>query len=418
MGQASSTWAQPDEDPSQRRLALRRHRGLRAQRRAAFLGAWWRGLDRPVLGAVVTLYGMGVMLAFAASPVIAARLGEADPHHFAVRHLAAAVLGVAAMVGVSMLDRRAARRLSAMVLAIATAGLVATLLVGPEFNGARRWLSAGPLSVQPAEFVKPTMVVLAAWLIAAEQALAGHRDRPPGGAITVLAGAGLAALLLAQPDVGQAVLLIAALGVTSFLAGARLRWLLAMGAAAAAVGVGAYRVFPHVARRVDDFIVGGGAATYQADRARAAFAEGGLFGVGPGEAERAALVPDVHADYVLALAAEEYGALAVAAIVAAFAVIVVRTMARVGATADRAARAAAGGLAGLIGLQAFVNAAVTMDLAPPKGMTLPFISYGGSSLLASGLAAGLMLAFSRRRADVDTVRSVATGAAGKDGDKP
>ncbi len=364
---------------------------------AAWLRAWWMEIDRATALSVAGLYGVGVMLAFATSPVIAARFGVEDPLAFAWRHVAAAGLGLAAVIGASMLNRRRARRACAALLALAILGLGATLLIGPEINGAQRWLIIGPLSVQPAEFAKPAAVVLAAWLVSAAQA----PDGPAGGAITALVGAGVVALLLAQPDVGQAALLTAALAVTAFLAGAPVAWLAAMAVAAAGAALAAYQTFPHVATRVDDFIAGGGAATYQAERARAAFAEGGLLGVGPGEAERAARVPDVHADFVLALAAEEYGALVVVAIVATFAVIVVRTVARARAAFDPATRAAAGGLAALIGLQTFVNAAVTMDLAPPKGMTLPFISYGGSSLLASGATAGLMLAFSRRRADVD-----------------
>ncbi len=371
--------------------------GPQARVRAARLQGWWASVDQPVLLAVLALYALGVLLAFSASPGAAERWAVDNPYYFALRQGVFAMLGVAAMIAISSVSVRTARLVCAGLLAAGLAGVALTLLVGVEVNGARRWLDLGPLSVQPVEFLKVGLIAFGAWTLSAARA----PGAPPGGVIVFGLTGLCAAVLLLQPDAGQAILLVLAAAAAAYFAGAPLVWLGALGAAGLAAAGAAYGMLDHVRRRVDEFLAGGGDTGYQAARARAAFAEGGLLGAGPGQTAVTPHLPDAHADFVLAVAAETYGAVAVIAILALLGAVVTRMVLRARSASDPAAGAAGAALATLLGLQAVINIAVTLALAPTKGMTLPFVSYGGSSLLACGAAAGAMLAFTRRRADVD-----------------
>lgn len=355
--------------------------------------AWWREVDRVALGAMAALLACGVLSSFAASPAAAARLGLDDPFHFLIRHSVFAAIALALIVGVSMLDARTARRLAVLLLLAAIALLGLTLVVGTEVNGAHRWLRVGGLSLQPSELAKPAFVVTAAWLLAE-----GRRSGAwlPAAAASAALFAIIAVLMLAQPDFGQTVLLAAVFAGLAFLAGAP--WTLMAGLALGAVGLAAaaYATLPHVAARMRAFL--SPEAGYQTSQALEAIRRGGLFGVGPGEGVVKRSLPDSHTDFVFAVAAEEFGLLFTLGLIGLIAAVVIRLLARARGQAGRTAGVAAGGLALLIGAQAFINLAVNLNLIPPKGMTLPFVSYGGSSLLALGFAGGLALAFTRRPA--------------------
>jgi len=340
---------------------------------------------------MVGLLGAGLLCSLAASPAAAARIGIEPPFYFLGRHAVFAAISLVAMLTVSMLDTTRARRLCVIALAGAFVLLTLTLIIGTEVNYATRWLRIGGFSLQASEFAKPVFVVTVAWLLAE-----GRRTDAFAGAI-LAAGvlfAALAALLLAQPDFGQTVLLAGAFAGLVFLVGAPWKWLAAIGVAGVALVLAAFAMLPHVAARIQGFF--SPEEGYQTGTALDAIRHGGLFGVGPGEGLVKRSLPDAHTDFVFAVAAEEFGLVFSLLLIALLATVVVRTLARSGVGHDETPRLAAAGLALLIGGQAFINIAVNLSLIPPKGMTLPFVSYGGSSLLALGLTGGLALVFTRR----------------------
>lgn len=357
------------------------------------VGDWWWSLDRPTLFLVISLLGAGLLLSLAASPAAAGRLIIADPFVFFWRQLVFAGLALATCLAISTLSPLGARRLCALILVVGFVLLVVTLAFGVEVKGARRWLRLGGVGFQPSEFVKPALIVTAAWLIGASRGV----DGAPGATLSAGLFALTAGLLLAQPDVGQTALLSAAFGVLAVAAGLSWVRVTALVGAALAGLAGAYLMFDHVRARLDQFINPAAHDTYQVDRAHAAIERGGLIGVGPGEGVVKHDLPDPHTDFVFAVGAEEYGLVLVLTLTALYAGLVVRSLMRAERLASEVARLAATGLASLIGLQAGVNVGVNLGLLPAKGMTLPFISYGGSSLVALGLTAGLLLAFTRAR---------------------
>jgi len=363
--------------------------------RSAF-AEWWWSIDRTLLSAVLILIGVGFLMSLAASPAAAGRLSLDDPFHFLYRHGFYAGVGAATLLALSSLDPRGARRVAAVILLGALVLTAATLFIGVEVKGATRWLRFGGLSLQPSEFLKPALIVVAAWLFA--------EQRRGGAAPAAIAAFVLyfvcVVLLLRQPDFGQTVLLTTGFGALFFLAGMPWIWTAALGAFALLGSGAAYLVFPHVASRVDRFLHPESGDTYQIDRAMEAIGRGGLFGRGPGEGEVKHVLPDAHTDFIFAVAAEEFGLIACLAIVALFATVVWRGFLAALRLNDPFLQLASAGLTVLIGLQAFINVAVNLNMIPPKGMTLPFVSYGGSSMLAMAVTAGLLLAITRRRPGV------------------
>jgi cell division protein FtsW len=360
---------------------------------AGALSTWWREVDRVALAAMIGLLAAGLLCSLAASPAAAARLGIEDPFHFLVRHAVFSAVSLALIVLVSMLDATTARRLAVLALLGSLVLLTATLFAGTEVNAARRWLRFGGLSFQPVEIAKPAFVVAAAWVLA-EGRRAGGRAWAIAGLVATLAFATIAALLLAQPDFGQTVLLAAVFTGLAFLAGAPWMLMATLAVAGAALAAGAYLMLPHVAARVQAFL--SPELGYQTGQALAAIRHGGLLGVGPGEGLVKRSLPDAHTDYVFAVAGEEFGVIFLLGLIGLIGTVVVRLLTRARLRPGDTASLAAGGIALLIGVQALINVAVNLNLAPPKGMTLPFVSYGGSSLAALGFAGGLALAFTRR----------------------
>ena len=359
----------------------------------SLLGRWWWTVDRWQLVAVALLMGLGAIFMLAASPAAADRIGLADPFQLARRHIVMIPLSVAVLLAVSLLSPRAVRRLAVLCFPVFLAILVATLLLGSEVKGATRWISIAGVSIQPSEFIKPCFAVLAAWLFAAGRL----QDGVPGALLAFALFAVTALCLLLQPDVGQTVVLTAIFGVQFFLAG--LPWVWVGGLAAAGIGLLAatYFLFPHVAERIDTFLDPQAGDTYQVERALEAFHNGGLFGRGPGEGTVKDFLPDSHSDFIFAVAGEEFGIVVCLFLVATFAFVVLRGFAKLLSETNLFILLAATGLLTQVGLQAFINMASALHLIPTKGMTLPFISYGGSSYVALAFGMGMVLALTRRR---------------------
>ena len=319
---------------------------------------WWRTVDRWFLFAFIALIGFGIVLSFAASPDVAERIGL-DTFHFVERHAMFIVPAIAMMIGVSFLDDRQVRRVALVVLLGAMALMVLALFFGVEVKGSRRWVRIAGISVQPSEFAKPAFVIICAWLFAE------HLRRPeiPGNLLAGVLFAAIAALLVAQPDLGQTVLVAGTWGAMFFMAGMSWLWIVVLGGIGVAGLVGAYLALPHVASRIDGFLSGAG-DTFQVDTGREAIVRGGWF----------CLV-----------------------LVSIFALIVLRGLMRSLREEDHFRRLAVSGLVTLIGLQSMINIMVNLQLLPAKGMTLPFVSYGGSSMIAVAISAGFILALTRKR---------------------
>ncbi|MEO1039697.1 MAG: putative peptidoglycan glycosyltransferase FtsW [Pseudomonadota bacterium] len=360
--------------------------------RSAHAPVLWRGLDRTLAFTVLMLIAVGLTLSLAASPPATERLAISEPFYFLYRHGFFAAVAIAILAFTSALSVRGARRMAGLALAGSMLVMAALPFIGHEVNGSARWLRLGSMSLQPSEFFKPAFIVVLAWLFSEESRGAPAPGRLIGLGIYLL-GVGL---LIIQPDFGQTVLVTLLFGGLLFAAG--LPWLYTIGLGAAALGGGALAFFalPHVRDRILDF-VGPGGDRMQTETALDAISRGGLMGVGPGEGEVKRLLPEAHTDFVFAVAAEEFGLLASLAIIGLYVILFLRAWSSVMRLTDHFAQLATAGLAMLFALQALINIGVNLSLIPPKGMTLPFVSYGGSSMLALAFAAGLMLALTRRR---------------------
>ncbi len=355
------------------------------------VGHWWWTVDRWMLLALGMLIGVGCVLALAASPAVADRL-DFERFHFVERQVMFIALALALMFAVSLMSPIWVRRVAALMFGASLVLIGLTLAFGPEVKGAYRWLYFGSFSLQPSEFLKPSFAVLAAWMFAEARQTEGF----PGERISVALFVIAVGALLLQPDVGMALVVAAVWFAQYFIAGLSVLWVALLVFLGLAGGVALYALFPHVASRVDRFL-DPGAGNYQIDRAMDAFALGGLWGRGPGQGAVKSRLPDAHTDFVFAVAGEEFGLLACLFIVGLFAFIVLRGFARLMAEENLFVMLAARGLLTQFGLQAVINMGVNLSLLPTKGMTLPFISYGGSSMLSLGLAMGMLLALTRRR---------------------
>ncbi|MEI7932576.1 MAG: putative lipid II flippase FtsW [Alphaproteobacteria bacterium] len=357
------------------------------------LGQWWWTIDRWLLGATLVLVTLGILLSFGNSPAAASRMHVSDPFHFAIRQTVFGFGAATLMILVSMLNPKLIRRTAFYCYLASIAVMFALVFIGHEAKGATRWLEFGGFTLQPSEFMKPALIVLAAWMFAEGQKGQGV----PGVSIAFAIYALAVVLLLKQPDVGQTVLITMAFGACFFMAGVPIRWILGLGAVAIVGGISLYFTLDHVAARVDKFLDPDRADTTQIDHAQAAISAGGVFGKGVGEGVLKRQVPDVHTDFAYSGAAEELGLVFSLFLISLFAFVVIRGMMRAVKLTDPFEQVAAAGLFVLVGQQAFINIAVNLNLIPTKGMTLPFISYGGSSMLAMGLTLGMALALTRRR---------------------
>jgi cell division protein FtsW len=356
------------------------------------LGRWFWTIDRWTLLAIITLICFGYVMMLAASPAVAERIGQSRDIFILKQVFFLAAAGVIT-VAVSMLDPRGVRRLALAVCAIALLLTAATMLVGVEIKGARRWIALPGMTLQPSEFLKPCFAVTAAWLISEQRRL----PRFPGWAIAIGLYVVIGFLLKSQPDIGMLVVITAVFFAQAFVAGINGIIVAGLGILGAGASMAAYFLFHHVRDRVDRFFDPAGADHYQILRAKQAFGAGGLMGRGPGEGRVKDVLPDAHADFIFAVTGEEFGLVVCAVILALFAFIVLRGLVRLLQEHDPFVIFAATGLVAGFGLQALINMASTLSLIPTKGMTLPFISYGGSSVLAVSLGMGMLLALTRRR---------------------
>jgi len=362
---------------------------------------WWWTIDRFLLATAMMLMALGIFLSFAASPAVAVRLGIADHFHFVRLHVQYTMLALLGMMGLSFLSQRQILLFVSALLIVSLALMGLVLLTGVEIKGARRWIVLFGTTIQPSEFVKPAFVVVSAFLFS--QTPKWGKRKAWGSVFCLLIFTSI--LLVMEPDIGQTTLIVLSCAAMFFLAGLPILFILLLGLIAVGSGLGAYFSLSHVKERIDAFWTGEG-DTFQVDVGREAILHGGWFGQGPGEGTIKRIIPDAHTDFVFSVAAEEYGIILCLIMVALFAFIVLRILwlacqrggQAVGLGGDIFANLSMAGLAILFGLQAIINMAVNLHLVPPKGMTLPFISYGGSSLMAIGVTMGLLLALTRKRA--------------------
>lgn len=360
------------------------------------LSEWWWTVDRLLLAAVMALIIAGVILSLAASPPVAARIGL-DPFHFFNRHVLFLVPSIIVMIGVSFLSPKQIRRSALIVFAFSIVLIVATLMFGPEVKGAKRWITIIGVNIQASEAAKPSFVVLVAWLFSES----ARRPEMPATSMALGLLTMLVTLLVMEPDFGQTMLVLAVWGTLFFLAGMRMIWVFGLIGASGVGLFSAYLLVPHVAGRIQRFMNPASGDTFQVDLAMESFMHGGWFGQGPGEGTVKRILPDSHTDFVFAVAAEEFGIILCLALLALFAFIVLRALSRAYATEDLFARFATAGLAIMFGTQAAINIAVNLHLIPAKGMTLPFISYGGSSMISLAYGVGMLLALTRQRPSVE-----------------
>jgi cell division protein FtsW len=355
------------------------------------LADWFWTIDRFFLAAFIMLMGIGFMLSFAASPAVAQRIGLSD-FHFVQRHAIFLVPSFFIMIGLSFLTPRQVRRTAIILLCVSLALMVLALFFGVEVKGARRWIGVGALSVQPSEFMKPAFVVVCAWLFAE------HARQPeiPGNLFAIILFGIVGALLVAQPDLGQTILTSVVWGGMFFMAGMPWLWIVLLGGVGAGGLLTAYYMLPHVTARFDKFLTGEG-DRFQVETAHEAIVRGGWFGQGPGEGIVKRILPDSHTDFVFSVAAEEFGVIFCMALVLIFAFIVLRGLNHAFKERNDFTRFAVAGLVLQIGMQSMINIGVNLELMPAKGMTLPLISYGGSSMIAICVTAGFILALTRHR---------------------
>jgi cell division protein FtsW len=358
----------------------------------SIVGRWWWTVDKSTLATLLMLILSGAVLTLAAGPPAAARI-QLDSFHFVRQQMAVITIGIAILIATSWLPPRWVKRIGVLSLFLLAIPLtVLATLYGPEIKGARRWLQIG-VSLQPSEFLKPCFAIFAAWMFSTARAEPGFR----GGLIATVVCAAIVALLAKQPDVGMAGVIVAIWGSQLFLAGLPLLWVAALGIAAVASFVLAYATIPHVTHRVNLFLDPSSGDNYQIDRSLGSFVHGGFFGTGPGEGTLKAQLPDAHSDFIFAVAGEEFGLIACLIMVVAYGFVVLRGFARAWSDRNLFVLFATTGLLVGFGLQALINMCTALNLIPAKGMTLPFISYGGSSFLALSLGMGMCLALTRRR---------------------
>jgi cell division protein FtsW len=355
---------------------------------------WFWTVDRGLLGAALALMALGVALSFASSPAaILADESITDPFHYSWRMMVFSGVGLSIMLTTSLMSPRGVRRIAVLALFGAIVVMMALPFIGDTVKGAARWVNFGPFSLQPSEFAKPGLIVFAAWMFAEAQKGQGV----PGVTIAFGFYALTVSLLLIQPDIGQTLLITTTFMAVFFMAGVPFKWMAVLASAGMAGLVSLYFVFGHMRDRLSRFFSPETTDTHQIDSASEAIRAGGLLGRGIGEGVMKRRVPDLHTDFIYSVGAEEFGLILSLIMISLYAFIVIRGMRRAMKLTDPFEQTAAAGLFMLIGLQACINVAVNLNLIPTKGMTLPFISYGGSSMLAMGLTMGFALALTRRR---------------------
>jgi len=352
-----------------------------------------RTYDRPLLIIAAILFALGILFSMSASPAATARIQIGEAFYFAGRQAAYAACGTVAMLTAAALDPRQIRRAAVIVVAVFLPLALLASIFGNEIKGAQRWFDIGFFSLQPSEILKPALIIVWAWMLGESMKQPGF----PGRTVAIALYGATAAVLLSQPDIGQTALLGMCLAPLLILSGVALRYVLGGGVLAMLSAWGIYNFYPHARERVDAFLNPEGDAAYQVNRALDAIASGGVFGRGPGEGVIKTRLPDAHADFVFAVAAEEFGLIASVGLIVVFGALAFRGLSRASRLNEPFEQLAAAGLVTLLVAQACIHIAVNLSLLPAKGMTLPFISFGGSSMIGSALALGCCLSLLRDR---------------------
>ena len=383
----------------------------------SFLGAWWWNVDRAMLGAVMALLVFGVALVSTASPSIAQKIGAGD-YHFIKKHLVFLLPTIFLIIGGSMLRARYVWRLSSLVLLGGCIMMILVLFIGMEEKGAKRWITLFGFSLQPSEFIKPAFAIVTAWLISLQkksmQEVSSYktdikqRDIFPGYHIAVGLYFVLVTLLIMQPDLGMTILLTAVFATQIFLAGLRFRYMAVLFAIGSVGLTLAYFSLHHVRSRMDRFFDPDSGDNYQVEQSLEAIKKGGLIGVGPGQGTQKMKIPDAHADFTFSVLVEEGGIVFTTILMGLFLFILLRGFKRLQETHDIFSVLAAGGLLAMLGIQSLIHMGSSVNLIPAKGMTLPFISYGGSSMLSMGMAMGMVLALTREKGRSSIARTSMT----------
>jgi cell division protein FtsW len=375
----------------------------RAER--TFISDWWWTIDRLLLAALLALMVSGLVFLMAGGPPVAERLGLST-FHFVNRQVVYLLPTIALLLAVSFLSLRHVRRLALLVYVAGITLCILALEFGPEIKGAHRWIGFSGFGIQPSEFVKPAFVVLAAWAFTE----GARRDDMPGSLLSLLLLPLTIIPLILQPDFGQTVLITLVWCGMFFVAGLHWFWVFGLGGAGL-IGVGAaYQFMPHVRGRIERFLDKSSGDSFHVDTAMESFAKGGWFGKGPGEGSVKRILPDAHTDFIFAVTAEEFGIVVCLAVLLLFALIVLRGLLLARRNENTFCKLAAMGLLLMFGLQASINMAVNVNLMPAKGMTLPFISYGGSSLLSLAIGMGFVVALTRRRPRAELLDRMAPAA--------
>ena len=359
-----------------------------------FINRWWKVIDQQTIIAMVILLAFSLMLVTTASPAVANRIGLTD-NYFSSRHVVFLTLAVIIILTFSLLDKKWIRRLAIFGFLGSLLMLVLVKFYGFEVKGATRWINIGGFSYQPSEFMKPFFAVVTGWILSLH-----YYEEFPSFKVCFMLFVSVAALLIIQPDFGMLVMVSAVFGIQLFVAGLPIIWLFIAIFASVFGSIGAYLLLPHVASRINRFLDPVNSENYQVTRSLEAFESGGLYGKGPGEGSVKQFLPDSHTDFIFAVAGEEFGAIICLMIIITFAYIVIRILINLLHEDDKFIQIAAIGIISQFGLQAVINMGVSLNLLPTKGMTLPFISYGGSSTLAISIGMGMLLGLTKRKASL------------------
>ena len=359
-----------------------------------FINRWWKIIDQQTIIAMVILLAFSLMLVTTASPAVANRIGLTD-NYFSSRHVVFLTLAVIIILTFSLLDKKWIRRLAIFGFLGSLLMLVLVKFYGFEVKGATRWINIGGFSYQPSEFMKPFFAVVTGWILSLH-----YYEEFPSFKVCFMLFISVAALLIIQPDFGMLVMVSAVFGIQLFVAGLPIIWLFIAIFASVFGSIGAYLLLPHVASRINRFLDPVNSENYQVTRSLEAFESGGLYGKGPGEGSVKQFLPDSHTDFIFAVAGEEFGAIICLMIIITFAYIVIRILINLLHEDDKFIQIAAIGIISQFGLQAVINMGVSLNLLPTKGMTLPFISYGGSSTLAISIGMGMLLGLTKRKASL------------------
>jgi len=357
------------------------------------LARWWFTIDKALLSSVMLLMAIGVLVSMAASPPVAERIGLA-PFHFFKNQVVFLLMGFVGLMTVSFFNMDYVRRIGFIAFLGGLILMMATLKYGPEIKGSHRWIYLGPLNLQPSEIAKPGFVIVAAWFLAEQN----KRPDMPGAWIAFGAAIAFLALLVMQPDFGQSALVILTFGAMLLVYGIAWKYIFGLTGFVLGGGLLSYALVPHVASRIDRFIHPDKGDTFQVDTATAAFNNGGFLGAGAGGGTAKLVLPDAHTDFAYAVVGEEFGFVACIGLMLLFFFIIMRILSRAKSEGDAFSALAMTGLVCMFAFQAAINMGVNVGLLPAKGMTLPFISYGGSSLLGTALAMGFVLALARKQA--------------------